>query len=42
MRSMASEEISLHGFAGYINAALRIWSVMSSSSLNGKVPERLK
>lgn len=35
-------EISAHGLGGYMKAAFLIWSEMSSSSLNGKVPLTLK
>ena len=41
MRSMASDVISFHGWGGYMNEAFWICSLMSSSSLNGNVPERL-
>ena len=37
-----SVEISLQGFAGYMKPAFWIWSEISSSSLNGNVPLRLK
>ncbi len=36
-----SGEICFHGLGGYMKAALWIWSLMSSSSLKGKVPLRL-
>ena len=35
---LPSEEISFHGLGGYMKAAFWIWSLMSSSSLKGKVP----
>lgn len=38
---LPSREISFHGLGGYMKAAFWIWSCMSSSSLNGKVPLRL-
>ncbi len=36
-----SGENCFHGLGGYMKAALWIWSLMSSSSLKGKVPLRL-
>ena len=41
IRSIAWLEISLHGWGGYINDAFWICSLISSSSLNGKVPDKL-
>ena len=41
MRSMARLPISFQGWGGYMKAAFWICSVISSSSLKGKVPERL-
>jgi len=38
--SMACVEISFQGFGGYIKEAFWICSLISSSSLKGKVPER--
>ncbi len=35
-------EISFQGLGGYMKAAFWIWSAISSSSLNGNVPLRLK
>lgn len=38
---LPSLEICFQGLGGYMKAALWIWSLMSSSSLNGNVPLRL-
>ena len=37
-----SAEMVAHGSGGYMKAALWIWSDISSSSLKGKVPDKLK
>lgn len=39
--ALPSVEISFQGIGGYMKAAFWIWSLMSSSSLKGKVPLRL-
>ena len=38
---LPSGEICFQGLGGYMKAALWIWSLISSSSLKGKVPLRL-
>ena len=37
-KNLLDIDISFHGLGGYIKAASFIWSAISSSSLNGKVP----
>ena len=37
-KNLLDIDISFHGLGGYIKAAFFIWSAISSSSLNGKVP----